>query len=163
MTDKDIILAIDIGNTNITMSTHDGRDWGEVVRVKTKTKTSVSDALNKVRQMKFGKAVISSVVPNITGSIVEGVRQIGKTDPVVVGIDIETGLDKASIPPEIGADILCNLIAAHQLYPSEYVLVADFGTAFTTETVSPEGKVLGFTCVLLAILCENSNPMVLAL
>ena len=145
MTDKDIILAIDIGNTNITMSTHDGKDWGEVVRVKTKTKTSVSDALDKVRQMKFGKAVISSVVPNITGSIVEGVRQIGKTDPVVVGIDIETGLDKASIPPEIGADILCNLIAAHQLYRSEYVLVADFGTAFTTETVSPEGKVLGVT------------------
>ena len=145
MASKDIILAIDIGNTNITMSTHDGFDWGEVVRVKTKTKTSVMDCLKKIEAMKFTNSVISSVVPNITGSIVEGVRNISGKDPVVVGIDIETGLDKDSIPPEIGSDILCNLIAAHSMYPSEYVMVADVGTAFTTETVSPEGKVLGVT------------------
>ena len=76
MAAKDIILAIDIGNTNITMSTHDGFDWGEVVRVKTKTKTSVMDCLKKIEAMKFTNSVISSVVPNITGSIVEGVRKI---------------------------------------------------------------------------------------
>ena len=66
-------------------------------------------------------------------------------EPLVITRDIETGLVKESIPEELGADILCNLIAAHHLYPNEYVTVADFGTAFTTETVSPEGKVLGVT------------------
>ncbi len=127
------------------MSTHDGEDWGEVIRVKTKSKSCVSEASAKISKIKFNKAVVSSVVPNLTGSIVEAVRDAGGFDPVVIGVDIESGLDKASIPPEIGADILCNLIAAHSMYPSEYVLVADFGTAFTTETVSPEGKVLGVT------------------
>ncbi|MBR4426198.1 MAG: type III pantothenate kinase [Spirochaetales bacterium] len=145
MADKDIILAIDIGNTNITMSTHDGTDWGDVVRVKTKSKTCVQEATSKINTMVFNKAVISSVVPNLTGSIIEAVRVVGGFTPVVIANDIESGLDKASIPPELGADILCNLIAAHSMYPSEYVLVADFGTAFTTETVSPEGKVLGVT------------------
>ena len=145
MADKDRILAIDIGNTNITMSIHDGTDWGDVERVKTKSKSCVPEATAKISKMVFNKAVVSSVVPNLTGSIVEAVRNVGGFDPVVVGIDIESGLVKESIPPEIGSDILCNLIAAHSMYPSEYVLVADFGTAFTTETVSPEGKVLGVT------------------
>lgn len=145
MADKDIILAIDIGNTNITMSTHDGTDWGDVVRVKTKSKTCVHEATSKISAMVFNKAVVSSVVPNLTGSIVEAVRDVGGFNPVVIANDIESGLDKSTIPAELGADILCNLIAAHSMYPSEYVLVADFGTAFTTETVSPEGKVLGVT------------------
>jgi len=142
---KENLLAVDIGNTSITMSIHDGEDWGDVIRVKTKSKTSVNDVKREVEKLSFTKAVISSVVPNITGSVIEIVRNAGGFDPVVISNDIKTGLVRESIPDELGSDILCNLIAAHHLYPSEYVLVADFGTAFTTETVSPDGHVLGVT------------------
>ena len=140
------ILAVDIGNTNIVMSLHDGQNWGEALRVKTKSKKAVTEVCSVLSSMgKWSKAVVSSVVPNLTGSVIEAVKTIGGVSPVVVGKDIETGLNKESIPAEIGADILCNLIAAHKLYPSEYVTVADFGTAFTTETVSPSWDVLGVT------------------
>ena len=139
------ILGIDIGNTNIVIAVHDGNSWGDELRVKTRSKKAVSDVSTILRGIRCDKAVLSSVVPNLTGSILEAVRKVIGLEPLVITKDIETGLVKESIPEELGADILCNLIAAHHLYPNEYVTVADFGTAFTTETVSPEGKVLGVT------------------
>ena len=139
------ILGIDIGNTNIVIAVHDGTQWGDELRVKTRSKKAVSDVSTILKGIKCDRAVLSSVVPNITGSILEAVRKVVGLEPLVITRDIETGLVKESIPEELGADILCNLIAAHHLYPNEYVTVADFGTAFTTETVSPEGKVLGVT------------------
>ena len=139
------IRGIDIGNTNIVIAVHDGKEWGDELRVKTRSKKAVSDVSTILKGIKCDKAVLSSVVPNITGSILEAVRKVVGLEPLVITRDIETGLVKESIPEELGADILCNLIAAHHLYPNEFVTVADFGTAFTTETVSPEGKVLGVT------------------
>ena len=139
------ILGIDIGNINIVIAVHDGIEWGDELRVKTRSKKAVSDVSTILKGIKCDRAVLSSVVPNITGSILEAVRKVVGLEPLVITRDIETGLVKESIPEELGADILCNLIAAHHLYPNEYVTVADFGTAFTTETVSPEGKVLGVT------------------
>ena len=139
------ILGIDIGNTNIVIAVHDGNSWGDELRVKTRSKKAVSDVSTILRGIRCDKAVLSSVVPNLTGSILEAVRKVVGLEPLIITRDIETGLVKESIPEELGADILCNLIAAHHLYPNEYVTVADFGTAFTTETVSPEGKVLGVT------------------
>ena len=139
------ILGIDIGNTNISISIHDGESWGDELRVKTKSKKAVSEVSAILSGIKCDKAVLSSVVPNLTGSVFEAVRKNVGLEPLVIARDIETGLVKESIPEELGSDILCNLIAAHHLYPNEYVTVADFGTAFTTETVSPTGEVLGVT------------------
>ena len=139
------ILAVDIGNTNIVLSIHDGSEWGEAIRVKTKSHDNVELFMQKLSPLSYEKAVVSSVVPHLTEPIIEGIKEHSGIDPVVVTNDIESGLNKESIPPELGADILCNLIAAHKLYPDDYVTVADFGTAFTTETVSPQGDVLGVT------------------
>ena len=139
------ILAVDIGNTNIVLSIHDGSEWGEAIRVKTKSHDNVELFMQKLIPLSYEKAVVSSVVPHLTEPIIEGIKEHSGIDPVVVTNDIESGLNKESIPPELGADILCNLIAAHKLYPDDYVTVADFGTAFTTETVSPQGDVLGVT------------------
>ena len=139
------ILGIDIGNTNISISIHDGKKWGDELRVKTKNKKAVSEVTAILKGIKCDKAVLSSVVPNLTGSVFEAVRKTVGLEPLVITKDIETGLVKESIPEELGSDILCNLIAAHSMYPNEYVTVADFGTAFTTETVSPKGEVLGVT------------------
>ena len=139
------ILAVDIGNTNIVLSIHDGSQWGEAIRVKTKSTHNVEEVRVQLMRLSYDKSVISSVVPDLTQPVIDAMREIGGIDPVVIGLDIETGLNRDSIPSELGSDILCNLIAAHKLYPNDYVTVADFGTAFTTETVSPEGNVLGVT------------------
>lgn len=138
-----MLLAVDIGNTNIVLCIHDGEQWGDVIRVKTRSKNAVAEVRSVLEGLPYDRAVVSSVVPNLTGSVIEAVRSRSGVNPVVISKDIETGLVKDSIPPELGSDIICNLIAAHRLYPGEYVTVADFGTAFTTATVSPEGEVLG--------------------
>ena len=56
MADKDIILAIDIGNTNITMSTHDGKVWGDELRVKTRSKKAVSDVSTILKGIKCDRS-----------------------------------------------------------------------------------------------------------
>ena len=139
------ILGIDIGNTNISISVHDGESWGDELRVKTKSKKAITEVSAILSGIKCDRAVLSSVVPNLTGSVFQAVRKNVGLEPLVITREIETGLVKESIPEELGSDILCNLIAAHHMYPNEYVTVADFGTAFTTETVSPTGEVLGVT------------------
>ncbi len=140
-----MLLAVDIGNTNIVTALHDGSTWVSQKRIKTKSIHAVNDFSALVRRLSFDKAVVSSVVPMLTNNIVYEIMQACGFMPVIVDRKIETGLVKASIPIELGSDILCNLAEAHHIYPNDYVTVADFGTAFTTETISPNGEVLGVT------------------
>ncbi len=136
-----MLLIVDIGNTNIAVSLFDDDKILSFDRFKTRDSVSLSQIVSYLQNTDFDNAVISSVVPDLT----EVVASLINKPKLVITKDIESGLIKESIPCELGSDILCNLIAAHHFYPDEYVTVADFGTAFTTETVSPEGKVLGVT------------------
>ncbi len=136
-----MLLIVDIGNTNMVFCLHDGREYGQTVRFKTHDASSLSKISSYVRSIYYDHCVVSSVVPEIT----EALCTILGKPYILVGRTLKTGLDLPSIPTELGSDIICNLAAAHSIYPNEYVTVADFGTAFTTETVSPEGKVLGVT------------------
>ena len=70
-------------------------------------------------------------------------RRIFKKDPIMVSHSVECGLNKATIPPELGADLLCNMAYGHYHHKDGAVMVIDFGTALTFSTVSKEGKVLG--------------------
>lgn len=137
------ILVTDIGNTNITIALHDGIKWCEQERVKTKDKDCMTIYKRIISKYDYETAVVSSVVPNLTGSVVRANEQIAGNKTILISNMLKTGL--TDIPDELGSDILCNLAAAHMIYPEDYVTVADFGTAFTTATVSPEGKVLGVT------------------
>lgn len=140
-----IITAIDIGNTNICVCTHDGNSWGEIERVKTSDPVAISKLGDLLKDLKTEKVVISSVVPNLTGSVKAEVNEVLGIVPFIISLDIKSGLLREYIPEELGSDILCNLICAHSKFPDKYVTVADFGTAFTTSTVSPEGRVMGVT------------------
>ena len=60
------ILAVDIGNTNIVLSIHDGKQWGDAIRVKTKMATNVEEVRRQLKQLTYEKAVVSSVVPDLT-------------------------------------------------------------------------------------------------
>ncbi len=136
-----MLLIIDIGNTNVVASLFDGKEFSAPVRFKTRLNSTLSRFSAYIKSIDFNHAVVSSVVPEIT----EAICTIIHKPYIVVSRDIKTGMDNDSLPLELGSDIICNLTAAHYYYPDEYVTVADFGTAFTTETVSPEGKMLGVT------------------
>ena len=145
-------VAVDIGNTNIVVAVLNNGVWNKPFRVFTDTKktgdeyyvifSSLFDERG-VERDKVDKVIISSVVPFLTRSIEKNMRRIFKKDPIMVSHSVECGLNKATIPPELGADLLCNMAYGHYHHRDGAVMVIDFGTALTFSTVSKEGKVLG--------------------
>ena len=140
-----MILVFDVGNTNIVIARHDGNAWVKNERFRTKDADVLKQVRDSLANSEFEDSVISSVVPSLTSRISDIAKAVTGKEPLLVSRNIKTGFDSNSIPVELGADIICNLIAAHNLFPDKVATVADFGTAFTTETISAEGKVLGVT------------------
>lgn len=136
-----MLLVVDIGNTNIVVARFDKDVICDTSRIKTKSPKVLSEFSELMASLEYDEAVVSSVVPILTGKICNLINK----KPFLISRNIKSGLLQSSIPCELGSDLLCNLIAAHFFYPDEYVTVADFGTAFTTCTVSPQGKVCGVT------------------
>lgn len=145
-------VAVDIGNTNIVVAVENDGVWNKPFRVFTDTKktgdeyyvvfSSLFDERG-VERDKVDKVIISSVVPFLTRSIEKNMRRIFKKDPIMVSHSVECGLNKATIPPELGADLLCNMAYGHYHHRNGAVMVIDFGTALTFSTVSKDGEVLG--------------------
>lgn len=159
-----ILLAVDVGNTNICFSFFDGSNWTGIERIKTHSSDWYENFKVRLSNVRFDDAVVSSVVPSHTGAVCDCINSVLGKKPLLIDLDIETGLNKESIPRELGTDLLCNAIQAHNLYPDEYVTVADFGTAFTTITVDPSGNINGVTIcpgllTSLKALSENTSQI----
>lgn len=147
-----MLLAIDIGNTNIMYGIHDGRAWLHHWRVRTVRdkmpdeywamfavllrEAAVSiDALDRV--------VISSVVPPLTARLEEMLADRVPVEPLVVSHAVDTGLIFAvGNPAEVGADLIANAVAAYTRTRGACVIV-DFGTATTFTAVSADAAFLG--------------------
>ncbi|MDD4082240.1 MAG: type III pantothenate kinase [Sphaerochaetaceae bacterium] len=147
-----MLFTVDIGNTNIVIAIHDEEKWVNIWRVSTEKKKTtdeyyltIIDLLNysSVNLNQIKKCIVSSVVPSLSFAIEKAIFRIFKIKPIMVNSKLDTGLDKDSIPSEIGSDILSNLVFAHDKYPNDTCTVLDFGTALTCSSVSPEGKILG--------------------
>ncbi len=147
-----MLVACDIGNTNIVLALFDGDRFVDSWRVYTDTrKTSdeyfvVFNALFReggVHPDSVTSAIISSVVPNMTRSVEKNIQRLFHISPLVVNHDVKTGLVRESIPGELGTDILANLVYAHSIRPDDAVMVVDFGTALTLSAVDRRGNVLG--------------------
>lgn len=147
-----MLIAVDIGNSNIVIAVHDDEKWVESFRIYSdQKKTSdeyfvVLESLLShagVRKQDINRAAISSVVPNLTRSVQKNIIRLFDVQPLMVDRFIKTGLKNETIPVELGADLLCNLAQAHYMHPQSPVCVVDFGTALTFSTVAEDGSVLG--------------------
>jgi len=147
-----MLFTVDIGNTNIVLAISDYKNWVNHWRVSTESKRTsdeyyitIIDLLNysDVGIEQIDKCIISSVVPSLTFALEKAIFRIFHKKAILINNEVNTNLDKKSIPPEIGSDILSNLVFAHNLYPNDYCTVLDFGTALTCSTVSPEGEIMG--------------------
>ena len=147
-----MLILADIGNTNIVFAIYEGDEQLFNWRVYSDVKKtgdeyyiiikSLLDSSN-IEYQKIDKAIISSVVPNLTMSVEKIFHRLSITDITIVSHDMKTGLIRSSIPGELGSDILCNLAYAHYLHPDKDVMVIDFGTALTFSTVDKTGYVKG--------------------
>ncbi len=147
-----MLLAVDIGNTNIVIAVHDGQKWIHSYRIYSdQRKTSdeyfvVLESLLSHSQLfkhDINRAVISSVVPNLTRSMQKNIIRLFDVQPLMVDHTVNSGLRKETIPSELGSDLLANLAQAHFSCPDQAVMVVDFGTALTLATVDNDGSVLG--------------------
>lgn len=135
-----MILAIDVGNTNIVLGGIENGKASFISRLSTDTgKTEDEYAiqikmiaeLNRVNTDSFDGAIISSVVPQIITTLKAAVWKVTGHTPLIVGPGIKTGLDiKIDNPAQLGSDIVVGAVAAIAHYPLP-LMVIDMGTATT--------------------------------
>lgn len=146
-----MLLAFDVGNTNITVGIFQGREIRAAWRLSTRNSTADELAmalytLFHYRGLSFrdiSGIIISSVVPPLTPVLVETARRYFDLEPLVVGPGIKMGMPiRFENPREVGADRIVNAVAAYEAYGGP-VVVVDFGTATTFDAISAQGEYLG--------------------
>ncbi len=147
-----MLLAIDIGNTNITLGVFDGEKLRSTWRVATDTHrlsdeyaALLIDLLQHqgLKTTDITKIALCSVVPALTTVFEEIGERYLNTSPLVIGAGVKTGVSiRMDNPKEVGADRIVDAAAAHHLYDGP-VIIVDLGTATTFDTVSKEGDYLG--------------------
>jgi type III pantothenate kinase len=147
-----MLLVVDVGNTNISFGVLEGTNLLHHVRCESARSRTADEYAVLVRQMlalrgidfaAIDSAIIASVVPPLTDTIVGLVRVAFGREPLVVGPGIKTGMSILyENPREVGADRIVNAVAAYE-WAKSGVIVVDFGTATTFDCVTPKGEYLG--------------------
>jgi type III pantothenate kinase len=147
-----MLLAIDIGNTNIVGGIFDGSRLLTHWRLATDSKTTADEygvlclsLLTRSSHVpeQIAGAIISSVVPALTGTFESMVETSFHCTPTIVSSDMDTGLTLTYLnPKEIGSDRIVNAAAAYHKFRRDLMIV-DFGTATTFCAVTQAGEYLG--------------------
>lgn len=147
-----MILAIDIGNTNIVLGGLEGEKILFEARMATDLiKTSDQYcaelksmlALFEVTPEAVSGSIISSVVPPVLNSFKTAIRKLTGKACLVVGPGIRTGLNiRMENPAEVGSDLIVAAVAAIAEYGAPLLLV-DMGTATTITAVDETGTFVG--------------------
>jgi len=147
-----VLLALDAGNTNITIGVFDQRKliWSARLRtVHEQTADEFGILLRNLLQLAGLEAagvegiIIASVVPPIDAALALMAQRYFKTEPLFVTHETDTGLKICyDDPREVGADRLVDAVAALQKYGGPCIIV-DLGTAITFNVVSANAEYLG--------------------
>ncbi len=147
-----MLLAIDIGNTNIVIGCMENDNILFKARIATdRLRTSdqygveIKNLLEAYgAQIKdIDDCIISSVVPPVFNSVKTGVMKIIGKQPMVVGPGLKTGLNiHVDVPTQVGSDRIVIAVAALAEYKAPLILM-DLGTATTIEVVEPENTYIG--------------------
>lgn len=142
-----MLMAIDVGNTNITVGVFEAKELLGIFRLTTdQVRTSdeygitLCDLIERrgVAPTKIDAVIISSVVPDLMHSLGSAVIKYFGIKPLVVSSGIKTGVRIATENPrQVGPDRIVNLAAAHELY-GDPVLILDFGTATTYDLLEED-------------------------
>lgn len=146
-----MLLAVDVGNTNITFGVIDKEKIVATFRMTTKIQRTSDEfaiairgllATNNISCEDINDVIISSVVPDIMHSFVNSFVKCFNKKPIVVGPGVKTGIKlPVPNPAEIGADRIVDAVGAYYQYGGP-VIVIDFGTATTYDYISASGEFL---------------------
>ena len=147
-----MLLTIDVGNTNLTLGLYEGDQLGAHWRLATDHNRMPDEyGLQFLGLLQnAGKTlsdihgiVLASVVPPLTGRVIQACQEYLKQEPLVVDAGIKTGIKvRYEDPKAVGADRICDAVAVMKLYGGP-ACVVDFGTATTFNAVTKDGQYLG--------------------
>lgn len=147
-----MILAVDIGNSNIVIGGIENEDILFQARLRTdSTKTSDEYCIDlkmlleihNVDLNKIEGSIISSVVPQVMNSFKTAILKLIGKESLVIGPGIRTGMNiKIDNPSQTGADLVVGGVAAQRLFKPPLIVV-DMGTATTMIVLDESGSMLG--------------------
>lgn len=150
-----MLLAIDVGNTNIVLGVFDQATLVRSWRLQT-LRERTADELgllvgglfdhDRIDRLQIDGIVLGSVVPPLTTTVVDMLRGWFGRETLVVDPATNTGMPIVyPNPAEVGADRIVNAIAAYEQFGRQGrpLIVCDFGTATTLDAVSADGGYLG--------------------
>jgi len=147
-----MILAVDVGNTNIVLGAMEGKEVLFTERLSTdRSKTELEYAilfrtaleLHGRQASDIDGAIIGSVVPQVNRMLAAAIRKISGVRARIVGPGIRTGLNiRMDDPTEVGADLIAGAVGAAAVYPCPLIVI-DMGTATTLTVVDANGDFTG--------------------
>jgi len=147
-----MLLAIDIGNTNITLGSYDGTVLRFTARLATEQKRTDDQyavdiknllSLYGIEPEDIEDAIISSVVPQVGKSVSNAISKLCHIVPLMLGPGVKTGLNiKIDNPAQLGADLVAGAVGAMDAYTMPCVVI-DMGTASTISVLDRNGTFLG--------------------
>ena len=143
-----MLLAIEQGNTNTLFAVHDGERWTAQWRTATQSTRTADEYAVWLHQLfsmsgmaiaDIDACIVSSVVPQSVFNLRNLARRYLRTEPMVVGENVEIGVPvRIEKPSEAGADRLVNAVGAHLAYAGDLIVI-DSGTATTFDVVAGDG------------------------
>lgn len=148
-----MLLAVDIGNTNIVFGCVDENDNIAIFeRISTNHNATAAEyasliknilEMNDFRCGDIDDAIMSSVVPSVTNTVKEAIRKLFGVDVMIVGPGVKTGLNiLIDNPRQLGSDQAVDAVAAINQYPVPLIVI-DMGTATTISVVDKNKNYLG--------------------
>lgn len=145
-----MILAIDVGNTNIVLGVMENEKIVFSGRLSTNINETDEEYAMKIHSFlrlhslfDIEGAIISSVVPALVGTLKKAVKLITGVNALVVGPGIKTGLSiEIDDPATLGADLVVGAVAAKEKYPHP-TIIFDLGTATTGTVINAKGACIG--------------------
>jgi len=151
-----MILAIDIGNTNIVLGGFTDDKLEFVARIATNSNKTEDEYATKIRSVlsihnvdksEIEGAIVSSVVPPLNSVIKKALKLVYDVDPIMVKPGIKTGIGiHCDNPASVGADLICACVAAHHIYESPSLIV-DMGTATKMMVMDKTGTFIGVSII----------------
>lgn len=138
------LLAIDIGNTNITIGIFKGKKLIKKTKISTQKHSLYTRYFTSIlNKFDMNSIIISSVVPDALIKVKSILKRLAGCKISVLGENIKAPIRNLyRIKEEVGQDRLVNAVGARILYGAPCVIV-DFGTAITFDVVSSKGEYLG--------------------
>ncbi len=147
-----MLLALDVGNSNIKIGLWDGEKWVKQWRRETYPvqlgetyRTIFKQLLGQIAtdRSEIEDVALASVAPNVSEPIINALNSLSGIKPLVIDGEMETGIEiKTEHPRQVGADLIAGAVAAYQLV-NDTCIIVDCGTATTVMVVEKPAMLLG--------------------